>query len=81
MKYKVLSFVQHSLRIIFKPQLGKAKNFRLIGGELSGEFGARYLAEERIFDSLMSIVSALYILHKPVVHVCSEEFLINLRHK
>ena len=46
--------------------------------ELSGDFGASYLAEERVFESLMSIFSALY---RTVVHVCSEAFLINLRHK
>ena len=53
---------------------------RLIGGKLSGSFEARYLAKERILDSLMSIFQQ-YILHKPVVHVCSEEFLRNVRHK
>ena len=37
------------------------------------------LAKERFFDSLISIFRH-YILHKPVVHVGSEEFLINLRH-
>ena len=32
-----------------------------LAGKLSGYFGARYLAKERIFDSLISIFSALYI--------------------
>ncbi len=32
-----------------------------LAGKLSGYFGARYLAKERIFDSLISILSALYI--------------------
>ena len=32
-----------------------------LAGILSGYFGARYLAKERIFDSLISIFSALYI--------------------
>ena len=32
-----------------------------LAGKLSGYFGARYLTKERIFDSLISIFSALYI--------------------
>ena len=32
-----------------------------LAGKLSGYFGARYLAKERIFDSLISIFSPLYI--------------------
>ena len=32
-----------------------------LAGKLSGYFGARYLAKERIFDSSISIFSALYI--------------------
>ena len=32
-----------------------------LAGKLSGYFGAIYLAKERIFDSLISIFSALYI--------------------
>ena len=39
--------------------------------EIECEFGARYLAKERFFDSLISIFRH-YILHKPVVNVCSE---------
>ena len=31
-----------------------------LAGKLSGYFGARYLAKERIFDSLISIFSTLY---------------------
>ena len=39
--------------------------------EIACDFGARYLAKERFFDSLISIFRH-YILHKPVVNVCSE---------
>ena len=35
------------------------------------DFGERYLGKERFFDSLISIFRH-YILHKPVVNVCSE---------
>ena len=45
---------------IFPPQHHQSASGDL-AGKLSGYFGARYLAKERIVDSLISIVSALYI--------------------
>ena len=51
--------------------VGYDANALYIGGKLTFDFGERYLGKERFFDNLISIFRH-YILHKPVVNVCSE---------
>ena len=52
-----------------------------IGGKIEWLIRSEIFGKINDFRQFDKYFFRHYILHKPVVHVCSEQFLINLRHK